>query len=116
VHASEHVCKALENLIRTIGYRSVTFESGKAFLASNDKQEVACLILDLEMPGLNGLGVHCRLAQMNYLIPPTIFLSENDSELRQRALRQGAVAVLKRPFTGEDLLGAIKSALELSSR
>ena len=49
---------------------------------------------------------------MNYLILPTIFLAGNNNELGERALRQGAAAVLRKTSTGEDLLGAIKSALK----
>ena len=112
VHAGDSLCKALEDLIRSLGCRSLAFSSAEAFLASNAKQETPCLILDLEMPGLSGLDVHYRLAQMNYLIPPTIFLAGNDNELSERALRQGAAAVLRKTSTGEDLLGAIKSALK----
>ena len=112
VHAGDSFCKALEGLIRSLGCRSLAFATAEAFLASSAKQEIACLILDLEMPGLSGLDVHYRLAQMNYLIPPTIFLAGNDNELSERALRQGAAAVLRRTSTGEDLLEAIRSALK----
>jgi FixJ family two-component response regulator len=111
VHAGDSLCKAVEDLIRSLGCRSLAFASAEAFLASNAKQEAACLIIDLEMPRLSGLDVHYRLAQMNYLIPPTIFLAGNNNELGERALRQGAVAVLRKT-SGEDLLDAIKSALK----
>jgi FixJ family two-component response regulator len=112
VHSGDSFCKAIEDLIRSLGCRSLTFDSGLEFLASHEKQEVACLILDLEMRGLSGPDVHNGLVQMGYLIPPTIFLFRNDNELCERALRQGAMAVLRKTSTGEDLLIAIQSALK----
>jgi FixJ family two-component response regulator len=116
VHAGDSSCKAVQDLIGSLGCRSLAFESGEAFLASKDKQDVACLILDLEMPGLSGLDVHYGLARMNYLIPPTIFLAGNDSGLCERALRQAEAAALRKTSTGEDLLSAIESALGSSGR
>ena len=102
---------ALDSFLRSVGYRSVMFESGEAFLDSNIKEEISCLILDLEMPGLNGLEVQRQLVQMNCLIPPTIFFSGNDSELREQALKLGGFAVLNKTCRSEDLISAIATAL-----
>jgi len=107
---------ALDSLIRSVGYRSAIFSSGTAFLDSTGKQEISCLILDLNMPGLNGFEVLHRLAKMNYLIPPTILFGDNDGELREEALRRGAVAVLQKACGNENLLAAVASALRLSTR
>ena len=81
-----------------------------------DKQEISCLILDLNIPGLSGFEVLHRLAKMNYLIPPTILFGDSDGELREEALRRGAVAVLQKACGNENLLAAVASALRLSTR
>lgn len=112
VDDDEAIRAAVESLIRSAGYRSVVFESGTAFLDSRDKQEIGCLVLDMDMPRLNGLQVQRRLAEMGYLVPPTIFLTGNMSKLSERALKQGAVAVLRKTCTDEDLLSAISFALQ----
>jgi two-component system response regulator FixJ len=103
---------AVDSILRSAGYRSVVFESGIAFLDSRDKHEIGCLVLDMDMPRLNGLEVQRRLAEMGYLVPPTIFLTGNTGKLCERALKQGAVAVLRKTCSDEDLLSAIGFALQ----
>jgi FixJ family two-component response regulator len=114
VDDDEAVRKTLDSLIRSAGYRSVVYESGVAFLESDIKQEISCLILDLDMPGLGGLKLHRRLAETGGLVPPTIFFSGNEGELRDHALQLGAVAVLGRTCGAEVLISAIASAVRLS--
>jgi FixJ family two-component response regulator len=114
VDGNEAVRTAVANLTRSAAYRSVMFESGKEFLESDIKQEISCLILDLDTPGLSGLKLHRRLAQTGGLVPPTVFLSGDEGELRARALRLGAVAVLGRTCDTEVLVSAITSAVRLA--
>jgi FixJ family two-component response regulator len=111
VDHDEAIRAAVDSLLRSAGYRSVVFASGIAFLDSRDKHEIGCLVLDMDMPRLNGLEVQRRLAEMDYLIPPTIFLTGNMGKLCEKALKQGAVAVLRKTCSHEDLLNAISSAL-----
>jgi FixJ family two-component response regulator len=116
VDDEESVRVALDSLVRSAGYRSVAFESALAFLAGFQKQEIGCLILDINMPEMNGLEVQRRLIEMNCSIP-IIFLSAHaDSELRARALKRGAFAVLTKMLSGEALLSAIESALQSADR
>jgi FixJ family two-component response regulator len=114
VDDDESFRKATNGLIRSAGYRSVMFASGAAFLDSGLTHEIRCLILDIDMPGLNGLAVQRRLAEMNIRIP-TIVVSGHEGELREMAREQGAFAVLPKTFGGKALLSIIKSAL-LSGR
>ena len=109
------VRSAVDSLARSAGYRTVTFESGEAFLAWDQKIEIGCLILDIRMPGLSGLDVQRQLAELDYSIP-IIFLTGHAGELQETALQQGAFAVLTKPSIFEDLLSTIESALRFSSR
>jgi FixJ family two-component response regulator len=105
---------AVDSLIRSVGYRSVMFESGTALLEGGLTQRISCLILDLDMPGLSGLKLHRRLAETGGLVPPTVFFSGNEGELRDHALQLGAVAVLRKTCATEVLINAIASAVRLS--
>ena len=111
VDDEESVRVAMDSLIRSAGYRSLAFESGVAFLESNQKHEVRCLILDIDMPGLSGLDVQRRLAEMKCAIP-TIFVTGRDGQFRETALKQGAFAVLAKMSSGEALLKVIEAALQ----
>jgi FixJ family two-component response regulator len=113
VDDDESVRSALDSLIRSAGYRSVTFESGAAFLDSDQDQEIGCLILDIDMPGLNGLDVQRRLAEINHSIP-IIFVTGHDGELQRMALQKGAFAVIGKSCSGSALLQSIHSALGAS--
>src|ERR1700676_687418 len=115
VDDEESVRSAIDSLARSAGYRTVTFESGEAFLAWDQKIEIGCLILDIRMPGLSGLDVQRQLAELDYSIP-IIFLTGHAGELQETALQQGAFAVLTKPSIFEDLLSTIESALRFSSR
>jgi FixJ family two-component response regulator len=107
----EKVRAATAKLISSAGYRSVVFESGIVFLRHDRKQEMGCLIVDMDMPGLNGVDLLCRLAEMNYAIP-TIILTGHARELREEALKLGAFAVLAKTSSGEALLKAVESAVQ----
>ena len=115
VDDEESVRSAIDSLARSAGYRTVTFESGEAFLAWDQKIEIGCLILDIGMPGLSGLDVQRQLTELKYSIP-IIFLTGHAGELQETALQQGAFAVLTKPSIFEDLLSTIESALRSSSR
>jgi FixJ family two-component response regulator len=103
--------EATSSLVRSAGYRAVVFESAEAFLNDERKHEFACLVLDIQMPGINGLELQRLLAEMGASIP-IIIVSADSDELSARALAQGAVAILQKPFRDDALLSAIHSALE----
>jgi FixJ family two-component response regulator len=113
VDDDESVRGALDSLVRSAGYRSVTFESGAAFLDSDRKQEIDCLILDIDMPGLNGLDVQRRLAGMNHSVP-IIFVTGHEGKLQETALKQGAFALMGKGSIGRVLLESIELALKSS--
>ena len=86
----------------------------EAFLESGDLRNTDCTVLDIRMPGLSGLELQRRLRDMRCSIPIIFATGHADEFLDVRALKEGAVAFLSKPFSGEALLGAIRSALDSS--
>ena len=108
------VRRSTRRLLRSSGFRAEAFASAEEFLNSKSAAETACLILDLRMPGMNGLELQRRLAQNGDPVP-IIFLSAHASEEDERsALSAGAVEFLRKPIGKEALLNAIRDALKRS--
>ena len=108
------VRRSTRRLLRSSGFRAEAFASAEEFLDSKSAGETACLILDLRMPGMNGLELQRRLSQNGNPVP-IIFLSGQASEEDERsALRSGAIQFLRKPVSKEALLGAIRDALKRS--
>ena len=105
---------SLDNLIRSVGFRAHGFSSAEAFLRSDDARETACLLLDVRMPGMNGLELQRQMIAANWQIPIIFITSHVDDEARARALDAGAVAFLYKPCREDDLLQAIEAALTQS--
>jgi FixJ family two-component response regulator len=105
---------SLDDLIRSIGFRTQGFPSAEAFLSSNQARDTACLILDVRMPGMNGLDLQRQIIAASWRIPIIFITSHSDDVARERALKVGAVAFLYKPFREEELLNAIDAALKHS--
>ena len=105
---------SLDDLIRSVGFRTKRFPSAEAFLSSNQARDTACLILDVRMPGMNGLDLQRQVVAANWRIPIIFITSHADDDARSRALEAGAVAFLYKPFREEELLNAIDTALKRS--
>jgi FixJ family two-component response regulator len=105
---------SLDNLIRSVGFRAQGFSSAEAFLSSNQVHDTACLILDMRMPGMNGLELQLQMVAANWRIPIIFITSYEDDDARARALEAGAVDFLYKPFSEEELLHAIDAALKHS--
>jgi FixJ family two-component response regulator len=103
---------SLDNLIRSVGFRAQSFSSAEAFLSSNQAHETTCLILDVRMPGMNGLELQRQMVTASWQIPIIFITSHADDDARARALEAGAVAFLYKPCREEDLLNAIDAALK----
>jgi FixJ family two-component response regulator len=103
--------EAIGGILRSADYRTALFESAEAFLSWSDKHEMGCLVLDAQMSGLGGLGLQRRLGEMNISIPVVFVMAVHDDDIRARALSQGAVAVLTKPFSGESLINTIQPVL-----
>ena len=103
---------SLDNLIRSVGFRAQGFASAEAFLSSNQVHDTACLILDVRLPGMNGLELQRKIVAENWRLPIIFITSHADGDARARALEAGAVDYLYKPFREEQLLNAIDAALK----
>jgi len=102
---------SLDNLLRSVGFRAQGFSSAEAFLHANQAPETACLILDVRLPGMNGLDLQRQMGAANWRIPIIFVTAYADDDVRVRALEAGAVDFLYKPCREEDLLKAIEAAL-----
>jgi FixJ family two-component response regulator len=98
-------------LIQSFGFRAAAFESAESFLKSGQLQDTSCLILDVQLPGMNGLELQSKLASGGHSIPIIFITSYDDKESRGRAIKAGAVAFLGKPFSDQQLLQTVRSAL-----
>ena len=114
VDDDESVREALKSLIRSVGFKAEVFASGEEFLNSDRLRDTACLILDVQMPGISGLELQNRLAALHNRVPVVFITAHGNEEDRKRALQAGAVDFLRKPFSEEALLDAVHSALEKS--
>ena len=110
------VREATGNLLKALGYQTAMFDSSEAFHAASKTIEPACLILDIRLPGMNGLELQRRLVLGGSRIPIVFVTAHADDTFRRQALRAGAVAFLRKPASEADLLGAVGAALESSPR
>jgi FixJ family two-component response regulator len=114
VDDDDSVSRAIKRLLRSIGIVAETFASGNAFLdvlSSVPSYRPDCVILDVQMPGLNGLEVQQRLAGSGL---PIIFITAHDDiDVRERALAAGAAGYLRKPFNDELFVKTVRAALTM---
>ena len=104
---------SLGNLLRSVGFPVQEFASAHAFLSWPDLRETACLILDVRMPGMNGLELQRHIVTANWRLPIVFITSHADDEARSGAIAAGAVAFLYKPFHEQAILDAIDAALRM---
>ena len=106
--------EATENLLKSAGLKAVSFASAEDFLQATPLNGAGCLILDVRLPGMSGLELQQHLAADGIHVPIVFITAQEDSDgqMRAQALRSGALAFLRKPFNDEDLLNAVRSALE----
>jgi len=106
------VRESVERLVESAGYAHLVFSSAEEFLQSGTLAIANCLITDVRMPGMDGIEFQRRV-RLDRPDLPVIFISaHHDDEARQRALDEGAVRFLYKPFDGAELLKAIETALK----
>lgn len=106
------VLRALSRLLQAAGHQVSTFRSSEAFLAAHDPATPGCVVLDLAMPGLNGLELQKALAESGCRRPIVFVTGRGDVPSSVRAMKAGAVDFLTKPVSEEDLLAAIQRAIE----
>jgi len=103
---------AIQGLLKAEGWRSAAFDSPEAFLASKIGDEPCCLVLDVRLPGINGLEFQKQLADAGIEIPIIFITAHGDIPMSVRAMKAGAVEFLVKPFQNEDLLAAVRQAVD----
>ena len=115
VDDNQSVVEGIISLMESVGYTATGFRSAEDFLNSRPLHGVACLILDVRMPGMGGFELQRRLAVNNDQTPIIFITAHGDEDISADALRRGAVALLRKPFSQESLLAAVRSALAHSA-
>jgi FixJ family two-component response regulator len=108
----ESVRRTTKLLIESFGYRAAVFESAETFLNSDQLYYTACLVVDVQMPGMDGLQLQSQLAKNGFEIPIIFITAYGDKESRRRAMQAGAAAFLHKPFSDEQLLKNIRAGLK----
>jgi len=112
VDDDESVRTAMQDMVESFGFTADTFGSAEEFLQSGRLRDTACLILDIQMPGMSGLELHNRLIASGHRVPTMFVTAFPDTRVRDRALQAGAVGYLSKPFDRNDLRGCILSSLD----
>jgi FixJ family two-component response regulator len=115
VDDDESVCRAVRRLVRSLAMDAETFSSGQEFLDLLEAMpsfQPGCVILDVQMPGMNGLEVQDRLAASGHGLPIVFITAHDEVGVREKALATGAVAFLRKPFDDELLIKTLNEALK----
>ena len=102
--------RALPRLLKSLGVQTVAFASAEAFLQAGPWVPEACLILDVEMPGMKGLDLLEHLHTAGIRLPVIIITAYHDVQTYNRAMHAGIVAYLRKPFDAQELLEALRQA------
>jgi FixJ family two-component response regulator len=110
----EFMLDAVKNLVRSLGYKATVFSSAEDYLRSEHVRDSACVISDLQMPGMSGADLQDRLITDGLCTPMIFMTAYFDEEVRRRVLDCGAFGVLSKPFDDECLVKCIDEALKNS--
>jgi FixJ family two-component response regulator len=115
VDDDESVCRAIKRLVRSLGMEADTFTSGRDFIELIDAMpsfQPDCVILDVQMPGMNGLDVQEQLVSSGSRLPIVFITAHDEMGVRERALSAGALALLRKPFNDELFVRTLTAALK----
>jgi FixJ family two-component response regulator len=115
VDDDESVCNAIKLFVRSLGMEAATFASGQEFIdhiEAMPSERFECVILDVQMPGLNGLDVQERLKRLRNRLPIIFITAHDAANVCERALAAGALAFLRKPFHAELLIKTLHAAVK----
>ena len=112
VDDDESVRSAIYGALRSVGFAARAFASAEEFLDSDVRRDTACLISDVQMPGMSGLELQAALAKDEYRIPIIFITAFGDQRVRTQALKAGALEFLDKPFDDTFLLETVRAALK----
>jgi FixJ family two-component response regulator len=110
------VAKALARLLREHGFRTAVSDSAEAFLAECDLSEPGCLVLDVELPGLDGLALQRQLNDGGRPWPIVFLTGQGDIPMSVQAVKAGAVDFLTKPVAADVLIAAVRAGVEQDAR
>ena len=103
---------AVHALVRSAGYDAHVFASAVAFLASGTVANFACIVTDIQMPGMSGIELKQHLTASQNAVPVIMITARHDPDLEGKALASGAACFLRKPFEADLLIGCVESALK----
>jgi len=106
--------EAASGLVRALGFSVASYQDAAAFLANADVSQIACLITDMRMAGMNGLALHLHLRASSIFLPTILMTAYPEDATRDRAERVGFVGYLSKPLAPAALLACIQGALDQS--
>lgn len=112
VEDDEFVRGSMRRLMRSLGYWVETFPSAADFLAFPRLDKINCLIADIHMPGMTGIELYARLIETGNRIPTILVTAYPDDAIRARALKDGIVCYLRKPFNENDLMDCVRKAVK----
>ena len=115
VDDDESVQSALQDLIESDGLSVHCYGSAEQFLDSESRYEAACLIADIRLPRMSGLELQAKLKAQKHRIPIILITAHGDADMRNHAMREGAVEFLSKPFDDAVLLDLVNTVLRISS-
>ena len=110
VDDDRRVRDSVQSVLESAGYDARAFESGEAFLDSGILPKVACVIADVRLPGIDGIELQSRIRHERPELPIVFVTAHDDDDVRRRAMRDGAIAFMLKPFDGGELLEHIARA------
>lgn len=110
-----HVRKALERLMRGVGFEVATYASGADFLAALAEHTPECLVLDVHMPGLNGFEVQDAMRARGARVPMVVISGQDNAKDKGHAIAGGAFTFLRKPVDGPELVAAITRAVAVAA-
>jgi FixJ family two-component response regulator len=116
VDDDQSVREALQDLIDSLGFRVHAFPSAIDFLASADIRTTTCMIADVHMPQMSGIELYRRLTELGHAIPTILITAYPNDSVRDRALADGVICYLTKPFDDNALVRCVQSALQSGKR
>ncbi len=111
VDDDESVREATKGLVRSLGYNAAAFASAEEFLSSSRVNDTACVVTDVQMPGLSGIELQSRLAEDGHRIPIVFITASPEERVRGRAQEAGAFGFFSKPFDEDLFIGCLNRAV-----
>lgn len=111
VDDDDAVRTATQTFIRSLGYKTAAFASAEDFLNAPERETAACLIADIQMPGMSGLDLQRELARKRPSLPIIFITAFPEERVREQAMAAGAAGMLAKPYEGDVLIACIEKAL-----